>query len=127
MIGTEKQIAWAKDIKATYMSMMQKEIDFLEAIKATGSARDVQEDLTARVFTEEYHPTCTFDAVKNEMKKSDLYKAFISTESGTPERKKAGKAFRTAVATEALRRLTAEIKEKASEESAAKWIEERMH
>lgn len=127
MKGTEKQIAWAEKIKAEYMSMMEKMFEYLKRIQETGSTPDnVQDYFDACTFVDVYHPTATFEAVYNDMKASDLYKAFRSTESRTPERKAAGKAFRTAVASEAIRRLTEAVKEKAAEESAAKWIEERM-
>jgi hypothetical protein len=127
MKGTEKQIAWAENIKAEYMSMMEKMFEYLKRIQETGSTPDnVQDYFGACAFVAVYHPTATFEVVYNDMKASDLYKAFRSTENRTPERKAAGKAFRTAVASEAIRRLTEAVKEKAAEESAAKWIEERM-
>ena len=127
MKGTEKQIAWAESIKADYMSMMEKELEYLKRIQETGSTPDNAQDyLGAHTFTNVYHPTATFEAVKNDMKTSDLYKAFRSTASRTPERKVAGKAFRSAVASEAIKRLTKAVEEKAAEESAAKWIEDRM-
>ena len=127
MKGTEKQIAWAKEIKASYMSMMNKEFGYLKRIQKTGSTPDNEQDYQgAHAFAKIYHPTATFEAVKSDMKTSELYKAFRSTARGTPERKEAGKAFRSAVASEAIRRLTKAVKKKAAEKSAAKWIEERM-
>lgn len=127
MKGTEKQIAWAESIKAEYMSMMEKELEYLKCIQETGYTPDnVQDYFGAHTFAKTYHPTATFEAVKSDMKASDLYKAFRNTASLTLARKEAGKAFRTAVASEAIRRLTEAVKEKAAEESAAKWIEERM-
>lgn len=127
MTGTEKQIAWAEDIKANYMKMMDEAKEYYKEIAEAGSVTSVEEPVNAIIFVKAYHPTATYEAVKEEMKDSDLYKAFRTAERGSAERKAAGKAFRTAVATEALRRLEKESAEKASEESAAKWIESRMH
>lgn len=126
LVGTEKQVEWAKKIRETYIDMMKKEADYLQAVKKSGSIQTVEHNATASVFVNIYHPTATYESVEKDMKNTDIYKAFRSTTSGTPERKEAGKAFRSAVAQEALRRLNKEVEIKKKEKSAAKWIEERV-
>ena len=128
MKGTEKQIKWAEDIKAQYIGMMDQAKEYLQKrIENEGS--DLANDETptvALIFLEVYHPTATYTAVYDEMRSSDLFKEFKATKSKTPERKAAGKAYRTAVCIEALKRVEEAVAERASNDEAKFWIESRM-
>ena len=128
MKGTEKQVAWAEEIKSQYISMMNQAKDYLQKrIENEGSAlADDETPITALAFAKIYHPTATYDAVYTDMKSSDLFKVFMATKSKTPERKAAGKAYRTAVCYEALKRLEESIEERTSHDDATYWIENRM-
>lgn len=126
MTGTEKQIKWAEDIKATYMEKMAEAAEYFKKVIESGSEDVDNYPTSALVFVKAYHSNATYEAVKSEMKSSDLYKEFAEAQRGTPEKKAAGKAFRSAVATEALSRLNKAVADMTAIEDAAYWIENRM-
>lgn len=125
MKGTEKQIAWAEEIKATYLAKMEEAASYLRQVIETGSTRVDEYPELGIKFVELYHREALYDTVDAEMKTSDLYKAFSEAQRGTPEKKAAGKAYRTAVAREALARLEKAVAERSANEDARFWIESR--
>ena len=129
MKGTEKQIKWAEEIKAQYIDMMDQAKEYLQKrIENEGSAlADDETPTTALTFLNIYHPTSTYEAVYKEMKAGELFQSFMKAKRGTPEKKEAGKAYRTAVCIEALKRVEEAAAERMANDDAAYWIENRMH
>lgn len=127
MKGTEKQIAWAEDIKATYMERTSEYTEYLKKVAEAGDLMRDEIPALAMEFVARYHENATYENVDAEMRSSDLYKVFKEAQRGTPEKKAAGKAYRSAVAAEALTRLEKAVAERASVEDATFWIENRMN
>ena len=130
MKGTEKQVAWAEEIKENYIESINSYKDYLGKVAEKGTTKIYDDDhnfqKVGEIFVNAYHPEALYETVKDDMKSSDLYKAFRASERGSQERKALGKEFRSAVAYEAISRLTDASEKQSSEESAAWWIEHRM-
>ncbi len=126
LIGSEKQVKWATDIRDNYAKKLGEAERRLKKIVSSGSIKGESEsERKATEFIGMYHPKASYNQVRNEMKSGNLFKAYMATKSGTPERKTAGKKFRSAVAKESLKRLKKESTEKLKEKNASKWIDQR--
>ena len=126
MKGTEKQIAWAEDIKAEYIDMMKKEIEWLNTVIETGSTT-AERNIAAACFVNAYHQEAKYETVNIEMRGTDLFRVYHEAKSKTPEKKAAAKALRRATAEESKKRLEKAVEERLAHDDAAYWIEHRMH
>ena len=126
MKGTEKQIKWAEDIKAEYIEMMNREIEWLNTIIESGSLTS-ERNIAAMDFVKAYHSEANYETVGAEMRDTDLFKKYHETKSKTPERKAAAKALRRATTEESKKRLEKAVEKRLAHDDAAYWIEHRMH
>ena len=60
MTGTEKQIKWAEDIKATYMEKMTEAAEYFKKVIESGSEDVDNYPTSALVFVKAYHPNATY-------------------------------------------------------------------
>lgn len=125
MKGTEKQIAWAEDIRAEYIEMMEKEIAWLNTVIETGSIMG-ERNITAMNFAGVYHPEARYVVVEREMRDTDLFQKYHEIKGKTPEKKAAVKALRRAIAEESKKRLEKAVEERLVHDDAEYWIEHRM-
>ena len=83
MKGTERQIAWAEDIKATYTKRTSEYAEYLKKVAETGDLMRDEIPALAMEFVARYHENATYENVDAEMRSSDLYKVFKVAQRGT--------------------------------------------
>lgn len=85
MKGTEKQIAWAEDIRKDYEASIKDSIEYFEEVKEAGSFRKVDAPMLLADFVEMVKAYAEHD-----MMDSALYKAYHEAASSKQRRKEGG-------------------------------------
>lgn len=119
MKGTEKQIAWAEDIRKDYEDSIKDSIEYFEAVKEAGSFRKVDAPMLLADFVEMVKAYAEHD-----MMDSDIYKAYH--EAASREEKKAARpAYMAAVADKCIERVSAASAKILSHDEASYYIDNR--
>ena len=123
--GSEKQIAWAKDIRESYLELMRKARKFYERARDLGGffkVPDKEYPGTALWAVKVYHP----EALEDYVEDIELLEKYEEAPWGSKTRLLLANKYQRAVFDESIKRLDKAVAKKASQKQAKVWIESRL-
>ena len=123
--GSEKQIAWAKDIRESYLELMRKARKFYERARDLGGffkVPDKEYPGTALWAVKVYHP----EALEDYVEDIELLEKYEEAPWGSKARLLLANKYQRAIFDESSKRLDKAVAKKASQKQAKVWIESRL-
>lgn len=123
--GSEKQIAWAKDIRESYLELMRKARKFYERARDLGGffkVPDKEYPGTALWAVKVYHP----EALEDYVEDIELLEKYEEAPWGSKARLLLANKYQRAIFDESIKRLDKAVAKKASQKQAKVWIESRL-
>lgn len=127
--GSEKQIAWAKDIRESYLELMRKARKFYERARDLGGIYKVPDKEypgTALWAVKVYHPEVLTDYVEDTFEDIELLEKYEEAPWGAKARLLLANKYQRAIFDESIKRLDKAVAKKASQKQAKVWIESRL-
>ena len=129
--GSEKQIAWAKDIRESYLELMRKARKFYERARDLGGiykvpAKEHQLSASALWAVKVYHPEALEDYVEDTFEDIELLEKYEAAPWGSKARLLLAKKYQRAIFDESIKRLDKAVAKKASQKQVKVWIESRL-
>lgn len=125
--GSEKQIAWAKDIRESYLELMRKARKFYERARDLGGtdkvpSKEHQQAASALWAVKVYHP----EALTSYVEDIELLEKYEEAPWGSKARLLLANKYQRAIFDESIKRLDKAVAKKASQKQAKVWIESRL-
>lgn len=125
--GSEKQIAWAKDIRESYLELMRKARKFYERARDLGGFfkvpdKEHQQAASALWAVKVYHP----EALTSYIEDIELLEKYEEAPWGSKARLLLANKYQRAIFDESIKRLDKAVAKKASQKQAKVWIESRL-
>lgn len=125
--GSEKQIAWAKDIRESYLEFMRKARKFYERARDLGGffkvpTKEYQQAATALWAVKVYHP----EALEDYVEDIELLEKYEEAPWGSKARLLLANKYQRAIFDKNIKRLDKAVAKKASQKQAKVWIESRL-
>lgn len=125
--GSEKQIAWAKDIRESYLELMRKARKFYERARDLGGFfkvpdKEHQQAASALWAVKVYHP----EALTSYIEDIELLEKYEEAPWGSKARLLLANKYQRAIFDKNIKRLDKAVAKKASQKQAKVWIESRL-
>lgn len=127
--GSEKQIAWAKDIRESYLELMRKARKFYERARDLGGIYKVPDKEypgTALWAVKVYHPEALEDYVEDTFEDIELLEKYEEAPWESKARLLLANKYQRAIFDKNIKRLDKAVAKKASQKQAKVWIESRL-
>ncbi len=125
--GSEKQIAWAKDIRESYLELMRKARKFYERARDLGGFfkvpdKEHQQAASALWAVKVYHP----EALTSYIEDIELLEKYEEAPWGSKARLLLANKYQRAIFDKNIKRLDKAVAKKASQKQAKVWIKSRL-